>query len=71
MKITINELHAVTYDLNTGNIVSVEKTKTLSKLQALLNELEITDRNIYLRALRLIKNGKTLVQALTEVTSDK
>lgn len=66
--ITIAEVYASTYDKK-GKLIDQVKIKTISKLQTILNELGITDRNTYLKALRLVNAGKTIPEAIAEVTA--
>lgn len=69
--VTLSEVYVSTYDIKSGKLINSVKTNTLSKLQTILNELDITDRNVYLRALRLIRNGATLIEAITAVAKEK
>ena len=69
--ITLSEVYASTYSLKNGKLLSSTKTKTLSKLQTVLNELDIQDRNVYLKCLRLIRSGKTIAEAIAEVLNNK
>lgn len=65
--ITLSEVYASTYSTTNGKLINQVKIKTLSKLQTILNELGITSRNSYLKALRLVNAGKTIPEAVAAI----